>query len=299
MRALLPALAATFLSPAFGQMLTVPAEVDDPTGLHFNQRFIARNGVKEITGRRFVKREREPMRERPDRTLHRFDRAGNLTYANNSFGRPGSGSDTAYTLYERDGAGRVLRRVQGDANGHYALELERDSLGRVVHETYARIEGSGMDPRDPVPGARTEISDEHYRYDQPNDTTERTLYLNNLGLPYREQWRVKDQLGYLRTIEDRYIISGRRSRITFRYDEHGRTAERIEQPDMGTPGTTRRTYRHDAAGNLMESDLWHGDRQVHHEEYLYEEGTMFLKARITKELDSNVIHVVRYETTRY
>ena len=75
-------------------------------------------------------------------------------------------------------------------------------------------------------------------------------------------------------------------------------AERVEQPDLDRPRTIKRLWRYDAAGNVIEGELWHDDKQVDREEYLYEEQTMFLKARLTKDLASGVIHVVRFTTER-
>lgn len=87
-------------------------------------------------------------------------------------------------------------------------------------------------------------------------------------------------------------------RTTFRYDEQGRLAERTERPDLDKPTSKRRTFLYDQAGNLLETDLWHDDRQVSHEEFLYEADTFFLKARIRKDLGTGTIHVVRFTTER-
>ncbi|MBK9627653.1 MAG: hypothetical protein IPO56_08095 [Flavobacteriales bacterium] len=60
----------------------------------------------------------------------------------------------------------------------------------------------------------------------------------------------------------------------------------------------KRVWRYDAAGNVMEGALWHDDRQQERDEYLYDAHTMELKARLTKDLDTGVIHVVRFTTER-
>ena len=84
-----------------------------------------------------------------------------------------------------------------------------------------------------------------------NDTVTKKLYTNNHGLPFREQLFTKNSMGYLLAIEDRYLISNRRSRTTFTYDEKGRLAERVEQPDLDQPRTIKRLWRYDAAGNVI------------------------------------------------
>ncbi len=40
------------------------------------------------------------------------------------------------------------------------------------------------------------------------------------------------------------------------------------------------------------------DRQVNRDEYVYEEGTMLLKARVRKDVATGNIHVLKYTMTR-
>lgn len=280
------------------QVLRIEPGPGDPLALHFDPAFIARNGVKRISGQAQVKRDNEPIRDRSERTLYRFGPDGRLAYNNTSFGRPGSGLDTASVTYTYDARGFLTEQLRNDLNGYYALRNELDAEGRVVRETYVRIENLGTDRYLLRPGALTTISDERFTYATVNDTAWRKTYLNDRGLPYREQTFSRDRYGYLRAIHDRYIITERRGSIVFRYDEKGRLAERIEQADLREPHTVRHTWRYDAAGNPITCDTWHDDRQQHHTEYLYEEGTMLLKAVLTKELDTGLINIVRYTTER-
>lgn len=279
------------------QALVVLPGPSDPTELHFNEHFIARNGVSSIVGQQMIKRDNRPMQEQKEKYLFRFDEQGRISYSNNSFGEPGSGRDTASVTYTYNALGQVVRRLRNDLGGHFAYAIERDSAGRAIRETYSRIENLGTDRYTLVAGVTTEISDERYVYTNLNDSTWRKLYMNNLGLPYREQTFTSDRRGYLLQIEDRYLITERRSRITFTYDENGRLAERIERPDLERPRKLRHTWLYDRAGNVMSGEVWHDDRQVHRVEFLYEEATMLLKARLTKDIETGQINVVRYHTT--
>lgn len=266
--------------------------------LQFNPQFIERNNITTITGQRMIKRDGQPMREEGQRYLYRFGPKGLPVYTNNSQGRPGSGSDTTSTTFSYDTAGRVERRLRHDMTGYFAYDAVLDKEGRPVRETYSRIENLSTEPNTLVPGKVTEISDEYFRYETVNDSTTKKLFTNNLGLPFREQLFRSNALGYLVQIEDRYLISNRRSRVTFRYDEKGRLMERVEQPDLDHPRTTKRTWNYDAAGNVIDGMLWHDDRAVEREEYLYDNNTMELTARLAKDLASGIIHVVRFRTER-
>jgi hypothetical protein len=278
------------------QVLVVLPEAEDPAMPHFNPQFIQRNRIATIHGELMLKRDNEPMRTKKEKYLYRFDENGRMTYRNSSFGQPGSGRDTASVVFSYDATGQVNKRLRNDLNGYFAYAIERDASGRPVRETYTRIENLGTDRYALVPGPSTEISDEHFRYETVSDTVHKKVFVNSLGLPFREQLFSRDRLGYLRSIEDRYLISNRRSRITFHYDEQGRLAERVEQPDLAQPRKTRRIWRYDHAGNVIEGELWHDDVQIDREEYMYEEHTMMLKARLTRNLASNAINVVRFRT---
>ncbi len=292
---LLPALLAC---AAHSQTLVVLPTADDPDLPRFNERFIARNGITSIVGERLVKREREPMRTERERLLYRFDEQGRTTYSNNSFGQPGTGRDTASVAFTYDAQGRLARRLRNDLGGHFALVNEHDAQGRVTRETYQRIENLGTNRYDLVPGTITEISDEHFGYTQVNDTALRKAYLNNLGLAYREQTFVSDRRGYLLSIEDHYLVSNRRGRISFTYDQQGRLAARTEQPDLSMPRLMRRTWAYDATGNVISGEASNESGVQSRDEYLYEEGSMLLKARLRKDLASGTIHVIKYTVQR-
>ncbi|MFZ1687102.1 MAG: hypothetical protein WAU70_06760 [Flavobacteriales bacterium] len=297
MRSLLIAVGiAVVMSPlvATAQTLLVPA-TGSPQQPHFNPAFMARNKVAEIKGQLHVKREGEPMVPKNEHYWYRFDLNGLAWYSNNSFGMPGSGRDTASIGYRYDAKGNLLQRTRLDLSGHYSEEFELDSIGRPVRETHVRIENLGTDRYTLVPGTRTEVSDEQFRYDTLNDSTERTTFYNSLGLPYRERLHISDRHGYLCSIEDRYIVTGRMGRTTFTYNEKGLLASRTEQNDLGDPRTLRYSYSYDATDNLLGMDTWQGDRHVTKEEYVYAEGTLQLKAKLTKDMATGTIRVVRYE----
>ena len=87
------------------QQLLVPASAEVQDELVFNPAFVARNSVRSISGTLLVKREGQPMRERNEKHLYRFDEQGRITYSNISFGHPGSGRDTASVGFFYDAKG--------------------------------------------------------------------------------------------------------------------------------------------------------------------------------------------------
>lgn len=293
---MLAALAAQL--PLAAQMLVVEPGAEDPQLLRFNAGFIARNGVTSVSGRTWVKRDGRPMQALDRFHLYRFGTDGRLGYANNSFGHPGSGFDTASVMYSYDAAGRLLQELHNDLHGYFALRKGYDAEGRVEREEHVRLENLGKDRYRFVEGTSTMVSDEQLQYRTLNDTAWIRTRLNDRGRPFEEETFTYDALGYLRQIARRNLITRRRGQITFTYDANGRLAERREQPDLGAERWTTFTWTYDAAGNPLTRDLFHNGTLAQHGEFLYAEGTLFLKAVITHNAGTGLIEIVRYETTR-
>lgn len=290
--------ALTATVQAHAQMLLVEPGADDPMLLHFNPEFIARNNVKSVSAQVWTKQEGRPMVPQDRFFLYRFGDGGRLGYSNNSFGKPGSGIDTASVMYSYDSSGALLQELHNDINGYFALRTQYDDKGRPVHVTNVRMENLSSDRYQFVEGTNTIISDERYQYATLNDTMWRKTFLNDRGRPYQEVTFTQDKLGYLRSIETHNLITQRRGRTTFTYDAKGRLAQRIEQVDLGNPSNTMWEWTYDASGDPLTRDLTRNGVLRRHSEYLYAEGTLFLKAIITKNNETGLIEIVRYETSR-
>ncbi len=290
------AIAILIVTQAQAQVLVVEPGLNDPMILHFNAAFIRLNNVASISGQASVKRDGEPIRDKSDRSFYSFDRNGSTVFTNNTFGKPGSGRDTASVAWTYDTLGRAIEQLRNDLNGHFAFRDSSDAKGRVVKQVYVRIENLSGDRYNLQRGRETIISEERFTYEDVNDTVLQKTWLNDRGLPYREQFYHTDEWGYLRVIDDHYLITGRRGRVTFRYAEKGRLAERIEQPDLSNPTTTKHIWHYDVAGNVVMGDQYRNEKSIRHIEYLYEASSMFLKATIAKDLETGLIHIMRYTT---
>ena len=280
------------------QVILVVPGAEDPELVVFNPEFIARNDVKTIKGQAWTKRDGRPMLPQKQHFLYRFEDAGKLGYSNNSFGDPGSGMDTASVMYSYDTKGRMLQEMHNDRSGYYAWRSEYDEHGRRVHATNIRLENLSTDRYKFVEGATTIISDERFAYRSIDDTTWQKTYHNDRGRAYREETFTMDGLGYQRSIADRNLITQRRGLTTFQYDQHGRLAERVQQTDLSDPQVTIWRWTYDDAGNPLSRDLLRNGILARHSEYLYAEGTLFLKAVITKNNETGVIEILQYQTTR-
>ena len=283
---------------AHAQMLRVEPGTDDPMALRFNEAFIQRNGVVSIESQGNVKRDGEPIRQKNERSEYRFDVAGRMAYSNNSYGRNNAVMDTSHVTWLYDPKGRPVEQQRIDRSGRFAQRDSLDTEGRCLRRTHVRIQEPVTGGYNSPKATETIISDERYTHAALNDTAQRVTWHNDRGLPYREQVFRNDKWGYLRTIEDCNIITGRRGETSFRYDEKGRLAERIERSDIASSSTRKHIWRYDNVGNVTLCDAWRDDKQIRHTEYLYEDGTLLLKAIIAKDMETGLIHITRFTTTR-
>ena len=298
MTRIITGIALLVIAQTQAQVLVVEPGMSDPMVLQFNAAFIQRNNITSISGQASVKRDGEPIREKNDRSFYRFDANGHTIFTNTTFGNPGSGRDTASVAWAYDAQGRSIEQLRNDISGHFALRDSLDTFGRVSRHVYLRIENLGGDRYNLQRGSETMISEERFSYKTMHDTLMLKTWANERGLPYREQLYHTDEWGYLRAIDDHYLITGRRGKITFRYSEKGRLAERIERSDLADASTTKHAWRYDTAGNVTICDLYRDAQLIRHIEYLYEDGSMFLKAAIAKDEETGLIHIVRYTTER-
>ena len=142
-----------------------------------NEVFIVRNHVMAISGQAMVKRDGQPMRDKNERSSQRFDALGHCMLSDRMIDRSPAKQDTSSVEYAQDARGFVIEERRSDINGRFAMRYMRDSSGRAMRATYVRI----------APDGETVISDEHFTYATINDTASRMIWLNDLGLPYRER----------------------------------------------------------------------------------------------------------------
>ena len=285
------------------QELIVPPGTGDPMELHFNEVFMARNGIMAIEGVRQLKRDGEPIRGKNEWEEFRFDGSGRTVWSGIFFDRNNAATDTSCVTRIYDARGLLCEQRRNDRSGEFAQRDSLDGEGRCLRRTHVRIQGpvtGGLALMRPL---ETLISDERFSHTvitvpPDSESAWRVTWHNEHGLPYREQTFRKDRWGYLRAIEDRNIITGRQGEVTFRYDEKGRLAERIEQADRSTPAFVKHIWRYDNAGNVTLCDSWRNEKQTRHTEYLYEDGTLLLKAILAKDMETGLIHITRYTTRR-
>lgn len=275
--------------------------LEHPKGLYFgeepffNEDFIARNGIAEIRAPISKKREMDRIRITGTENYYEFDEEGKLKRQFEVFVHKDTLSDTSFIDYEYDKGGRVTKIRRNDLHGFYEYDYEYDEKGRLVEERYSRIENEGSSRYEFEPGRRYIIDEESYEYREPNDTMLIREYFNSEDRVYRKKFYYTDSLGYLQREHSRYIITNQVSETRYKYDEKGRVTERREITDVADSTTERYEYQYDSLGNLLERNFYQNEKQMLHEEYLYQDSTMLLDAEIEKDEETLLITITRFK----
>lgn len=277
------------------QMLRVKCgefSIDEP---HFDQDFIARNEIWQIKGTLATKKEMEPIRQKTEHYHYEFDEQGELVLQMTMMGIPGTGKDTSLVRYEYDDMGALITKRRNDPYGFFSYEYEYDSLCRQTESAYFRDENTGPSRYEFAQGERFSITSESFSYKELGPGLyEKTVY-NNYGDPYmKERWEY-DSLGYLVEVASYFPISNRRSKVSYKYDELGRAIERTTINDLYRGDVDRVEYEYDEVGLLLNQKVYRNEKQVKLIEYLYDQGTMLLKAELTKVMDNNFIRIIQYQ----
>lgn len=298
MRPVLTCALLLLMLPSRAQMLLVEPGAGEPEQTQFNPAFIVRNGITAVNAQLWTKQDGRPMQPLERYFRYRFSTGGQLDRATHMLGSAATGMDTASVLYSYGTDGRLLQELHNDVHGYYALQMEYGPDARIVRETHVRLGGLTAALDGPGADTPTVISDERFTYTTLNDTSWRKTFLNDRGRPYQEETCTKDRLGYLRRIETLNLITQRRGLTTFAYDGKGRLASQTAQANLAVPEATTWQWTYDVTGDPLTRDLFRNGTLARHSEFLYAEGTLFLKAVITKNNETGLIEILRMEVER-
>lgn len=260
----------------------------------FNPQFIKQNKIKVITGKLSTKKELETIIERGLIVQYHFDTTGRLIRYLQSFYTGGSKIDTSVVEYFYE-KGNLISKRQNDNYGYYTYTYTYNENGKLVEETYSR-ETNLLPRKDTfVLAERYIITTNNYAYENPGEGKQKRKLLNSYGRAYQEEVFTTDKNGFLTEIEVLLIVSNKRARTTFKYNERGDVTEKLDTRDLSSSNKSQWwTFKYDKLGNLLEEDIYRNDKHIYHREVLYDEKTMLLKALITKDMEANYISILKY-----
>lgn len=273
--------------------------IDNSTGIsllerhQFNPAFVRANNLSVISGELSAKKESDIIRPSSESVAYHFDRRGRLVQFDVINRLSKNRNDRTSTIYRYDIDGTLTGKTIADLKGATSYSYEYDNQKRVTSETCSRME-SPKDTLSPAGPKRNEIYTETFKYSELDNGLKKTTF-NSYGRPYKEEFFYRDDNDYLVEHSSRLIMNNRRSRTKYTYNDRGLLSEKTVQSDLSKDEIVRFEYDYDEAGNLLAARELHNDALTRRVEFLYDEKTWILNARVTKDEETELIRIARYE----
>lgn len=277
--------------------------IDNSTGIsllerhQFNPAFVRANNLAVISGELSAKKESDIIRPSSESVEYHFDRRGRLVQFDVINRLSKKRNDRTSTIYRYDTDGTLIDKIIADLNGATSYSYKYDDEQRVRSETCSRME-SPKDTLSPTGPKRTEIYTETFKYTQLKHG-EKKITFNSYDRPYKEEFFYRDENGYLLEYSRRLIMNNQRSITKYTYNNRGLLSEKTVQGDVSKDEIIRFEYDYDDAGNLLAAREIHNDALVRRMEFLYDQKTWILNARVTKDEETELIRIARYECSYF
>lgn len=261
----------------------------------FNPDYVSNNNIHQIEVKVYEKPDGSPIHSLNETHHYDFLHDGKLNYHATIRKGPYIGVDTTIVMFAYGPRKRLLAKRKSDAGGFYSSIYFYDPQQRVIKETYYRDQKSGS-LFHYVQGQHLEVNSETFKYDTTAFELTKTTY-NSAGRPYLEEHFYYDSLRYLKRQTARYVVTHRQQEKRYFYNEKGLISQ-YQQVDFAGD-STRSLYEYDKVGNLLTEEHYKNGIHTKHVEYVYKPGTMLLDARLSKDLETNSINIVRFKYDFY
>jgi len=266
---------------------------DDPS--FFNEEFIRKNKIRAIKGKIAEKRELKPIRQLGLVQEFFFDQQGRLKGQLETNKQTGGGKGKVLSTYEYDSKGRLKVWRGTDPDGFFSWSYNYDTDDRLAKKSYRRETSKSKDDGQFELDRQIEITSESYAYPYTSDKQTKRVYINGQGKPFKNIVSNFDEYGNLIEEEETYIVTKRRTRYSYEYDDFQRLAIKRETPSGNVGNTMEYRYRYDAYGNVEEEKIYRNGDLTLEREWLYDKATLLLSAMLIKDVGTGTIRIIQYE----
>ncbi len=263
----------------------------------FNQDFIRRNGIKQITGKISSKKTLQAIEDRNLVIGYTFDQKGRLIKQYRSFNNSDK-KDTTFIYYYYDENDNIVTQRMSDSYGFFSNNYSYNALGQVTEKTYCRDENAGKDKQHFKLGKQHTIVKETFSYENTDSTLHQHTY-NSRNKKYQTISSYFNKHGLLTRSEKKLIINKKKSKTLYQYDDKGNISEKTVYPDYKKEQHTTTKYKYDELGNLEYIDEYVNGKHITHKEILYDKSTYLMKALLVQDVETNFIKIIKYTYVYY
>lgn len=264
----------------------------------FNEKFIKINKIKSIKGSWSSKKVKDIIRKKNIDFYYEFDKNGMLKQQYSTFLSQDIKKDTNVIAYTYNNENKIIVKRKTDNNGFFSLTYDYDAKGNLLKETYAREENASNTKNDFSLKKQYIIKTDSFHCEQLSKSQKKITYYNSYGKSYKETFYYYDELGYLSEVYTKYLIGNKKSKITYKFNEIGRLAERTTHADFNKNLIKKEEFIYDEIGNLMEIKTYENDEYKTSTQFLYDKN-MLMTAQLTKVIATEFLTIIQYEYSFY
>lgn len=260
----------------------------------FNRNMIFPKHIKTIEGKYSTKNSGEIIQESSDWFRYRFDEKGRLCESldirtiNNK-------KDTVLHQYKYDSLNQVIEHRKTENKGFTTVKKTYDSLHRLASEVTCREVYSYQ--KNQVLQS-TIVNTEYFQHVNHQNEKE-LLRCNSEKLPYLNEIRTYNNLGYLSEKKNVFLISGEEFTTKYTYDEQGLLIAKTQNHANDVLADEEWNYRYDSFGNLIEIKCSKFGQLQKDLQIIFDTKTQLLGSTIVRNVQNNSLLILRFTKYTY
>lgn len=260
----------------------------------FNPQVVKEKKIKSVTGKVSVKHDNKKIRQLGLKEHYLFGANGQLTTAYQTVYGYCNKPDTLPRMYRYTVEGQLQSVRAKDAYGYYSFVFQYIN-GVVNQKEYWREESPALASLAKATEDAQLVKTEKYNYTK-EDAGLKRIYLNENNTPYQEELLIKDDKNRLIEKNIKLKIAGGSRATKYKYDAD-KLIEKQVTSSYGKAAIKTRVYLYDEQSRLVTIRYYKNTRLQKTTEFVYEETTGLLKARLIRDEEVKAINIVEYTYT--
>ncbi|MDX1349101.1 MAG: hypothetical protein R3279_02575 [Putridiphycobacter sp.] len=278
-------LGAQILDNSSGELFS-----EDPK---FNSDFIRNNKVKSIKGYYSTKADYDRIRPTNNVYVYEFNEKGLLVKDYKTHYK-----DTIVRGYEYNEKNQLIVMRQSDQFGFHSYHYVYDSLNRLISKEYRRDVNKNGSRVDFEIAQSLSVSTERFTYEQTDKHLKKN-YFNSLGKLYKYAFFYTDSNGYLFREEMQAVNGNSREQTIYTYNNNGFLKEKTSEKVLGEKITTRIKFEYDQQNNILAQHYYRNGVYKTEFQIVYSSATMLLNALLARDIETNVITILKFSEYQY
>lgn len=286
-----------FITASYSQILTnYPENINEnifSNNVFFSEKFIRQNKIKKVMAEISFKRELQPIVKTGNFQGFEFNQAGQLIKQMETISISGNVKDTSVSYFNYNEKKKLELKRSSDGFGFYSYYYEYDDSGNMVKQVYSRDENRGSKNNFEL-SRQYIINSETYQYEPLSPRQKKMRFYNDNGMEYKSVIFYFNDYGNLSEEESRFVVTDRKSRITYKYDEFFRLTEKTDFSSVSGMNKIVSVFTYDEYGNVLQEKISRNGTLVTTREFLYDKATFLLDAQLIKDEATQTINIYKY-----